>query len=87
MIKIEKGKTYLVTGGSGFLGEDLVKRILRVGAKVVTISRDEGKLIELKQEFPSIKILTGDISDRFDLQQAIKGVDGVFHWRHLSMLV
>ena len=79
MIKIEKDKKYLVTGGSGFLGEELIKRIASTGAKVVTISRDEGKLIELKQEFPSIEILTGDIADRFDVQQAIKGVDGVFH--------
>lgn len=79
MIKIEQGKKYLVTGGSGFLGEELIKRIIGSGGKVVTISRDEGKLIELKQEYPSIEIFTGDIADRFDVQQAIKGVDGVFH--------
>lgn len=79
MVKIEQGKKYLVTGGSGFLGEELIKRIINAGGKVVTISRDEGKLIELKQEFPSVEILTGDIADRFDVQQAIKGVDGVFH--------
>ena len=42
MIKIEKDKKYLVTGGSGFLGEELIKRIASTGAKVVTISRDEG---------------------------------------------
>jgi len=79
MIKIEQGKKYLVTGGSGFLGEELIKRIIGSGGKVVTISRDEGKLIELQQEYPSIEIFTGDIADRFDVQQAIKGVDGVFH--------
>jgi len=79
MIKIKQGKKYLVTGGSGFLGEELIKRIIAAGGEVVTISRDEGKLIELKQEFPSIEIFTGDIADRFDVQQAIRGVDGVFH--------
>ena len=79
MIEVNANKTYLVTGGSGFLGENLIKRILSSGAKVVTISRDEGKLIELMQKFPTIKILTGDICDEFDVHQAIKGVSGVFH--------
>ena len=41
---IEKGKTYLVTGGSGFLGRCLIGRILKEGGKVKTIARDEGKL-------------------------------------------
>ena len=53
MIKIEKNKKYLVTGGSGFLGGELIKRILSQGGQVVTISIDEGKLIEIKEEYPS----------------------------------
>ena len=43
MIKIKKGKTYLVTGGSGFLGVPLCERILSQGGKVRVIARDEGK--------------------------------------------
>ena len=31
---IEKGKTYLVTGGSGFLGKSLIKRILNSGPQL-----------------------------------------------------
>ena len=88
MINVEKDKLYLVTGGSGFLGFDLVKRILSQGGKVVTLSRDEGKLVELKQIYPDVKILTGDIADRFDVQQAMKGVDGVFHlaaFKHVGL--
>jgi UDP-N-acetylglucosamine 4,6-dehydratase/UDP-glucose 4-epimerase len=52
---------------------------LNDGAKVRVLSRDEGKLIDLKQSFPSIEILTGDISDPFEVRQAMKGVNGVFH--------
>ena len=88
MITIQDGKKYLVTGGSGFLGRELIERILNQGGGVVTISRDEGKLIELKQKFPQVKILTGDICDRFDVQQAIKGCSGVFHlaaFKHVGM--
>lgn len=78
-LKIKKGKLYLVTGGSGFLGIPLCERILSQGGRVRAIARDEGKLIELKQQFPSIEILTGDISDRFEVKQAMQGVTGVFH--------
>lgn len=85
---VEKGKLYLVTGGTGFLGPVIVKRIIESGGKVRTIARDEGKLIELKQKFPEVEILTGDIADQFDVRQALKGVDGVFHaaaFKHVGM--
>jgi UDP-N-acetylglucosamine 4,6-dehydratase/UDP-glucose 4-epimerase len=79
MNNIEKGKTYLVTGGSGFLGKCLIERILKAGGNVKTIARDEGKLIELKQLYPNIEIVTGDIADPFDMQQALKNINAVFH--------
>jgi len=74
-----KNKLYLVTGGSGFLGVPLVERLLAEGAKVRILSRDEGKLIEVKSKFPEVEILTGDISDYFEVRQAMYGVNGVFH--------
>ena len=76
---IEKGKTYLVTGGSGFLGRCLIKRILKAGGNVKTIARDEGKLIELKQAHPEVEIVTGDISDPYDMKHALKDINAVFH--------
>ena len=79
MIKIEKDKLYLITGGSGFLGVPLCDRVLKMGGRVRVIARDEGKLVELQQIYPEIEILTGDVSDRFEVKQAMKGVDGVFH--------
>ncbi len=74
-----KDKLFLVTGGSGFLGVPLVKRLLNDGAHVRVISRDEGKLIELKQLYPQVEILNGDISDPFEVRQSMKDVNGVFH--------
>ena len=88
MIKVKRNKTYLVTGGSGFLGGELIERILSTGSKVVTIARNEGQLIKLKQKYPEVDIFPGDIADRFDVQQAMKGVDGVFHlaaFKHVGM--
>lgn len=74
-----RNKLYLVTGGSGFLGVPLVGRILNSGGRVRVLSRDEGKLIDLKQKYPEIEILNGDIADWFEVKQAMKGVNGVFH--------
>ncbi len=88
MMTIQQGKKYLVTGGSGFLGHEVVKRIVGAGASAVVLSRDEGQLILLKQLFPSTEIFTGDVGDRFCVQQAIKGVAGVFHlaaFKHVGM--
>jgi len=79
MITIENKKLYLVTGGSGFLGQPLVKYILQQGGLVRVISRDEGKLIELKEKYPDVEIYTGDISDSFEVRQAMQNVTGVFH--------
>ena len=78
-MNIKKGKTYLITGATGFLGEHLTKRILDQGGLVRAFSRNEGKLITLKQRHPQIEIHTGDVSDWFEVKQAMMGVDAVFH--------
>ena len=73
MIKIEQGKKYLITGGAGFLGGELIERILQQGGEVVTVSRNEGKLIELKSKYKDSKldIHTGDICDDFTLPRSV----------------
>ena len=76
---IEKNKLYLVTGASGFLGVHLSERILQLGGRVRAFCRNEGKLITLKQKYPSVEIYTGDVSDPFEVRQAMDGVDAVFH--------
>jgi UDP-N-acetylglucosamine 4,6-dehydratase len=79
MIEIEINKLYLVTGGGGFLGQPLVRDILDKGGRVRVIGRDEGTLVYLKEKFPSVEIHTGYINDTFEVKQAMKDVDGVFH--------
>ena len=88
MIKIEQGKKYLVTGGSGFLGGELITRILDEGGEVVTVARNEGQLIKLKQKFPTVDIQTGDITNKFSVHRVTKGVTGIFHlaaFKHVGM--
>lgn len=67
----------LITGGSGYLGEALIKRLYPSTIRVV--SRNEGKLIELKEKFPDIEIMTGDIADEWTVKKAMQGIDEVYH--------
>jgi len=90
MIKIEQGKKYLITGGAGFLGGELIERILNQGGEVITVSRNEGKLIELKSKYKNkkLEIHTGDICDDFTLPRLMRGITGVFHlaaFKHVGL--
>lgn len=90
MIKIEQGKKYLITGGAGFLGGELIERILNQGGEVITVSRNEGKLIELKSKYKNkkLEIHTGDICDDFTIPRLMRGITGVFHlaaFKHVGL--
>lgn len=85
---IFKNKKYLITGGSGFLGEILVGEILSRGGQIRILARDEGKLISLKEKHPKIEIYSGDISDPFEVHQACKDIDAIFHlaaYKHVGL--
>lgn len=82
-----RGKNLLVTGGSGFLGKALLPRIVKEN-RVTVLARNEGNLMSLKQEFPSIHILSGDVADPCVCAEAVNGVDGIFHlagFKHVTM--
>jgi len=86
---IYSDKTYLITGGAGFLGNQLIKRLKENGCtNIVTISRNEGQLISLKEKHPHVKIVPGDISDPYCAEKVIQGVDGIFHlaaFKHVGL--
>ena len=87
MIKIKQNKKYLLTGGSGFLGEELIKRILDEGGKVIVVARSEVGLIKTKQIFPDIEYYTGDIADKFTLKR-FTDIQGIFHlaaFKHVGL--
>lgn len=67
----------LVTGGTGFVGSHLVRRLIQAGHEVRVLHREQSKLDALEGlEFVS-KI--GDIIDYPSLESAMIGVDWVFH--------
>jgi len=87
---IIRNKKYVVTGGSGFLGKELIKTIINNGGLVRTVARNEGKLIELTQLFGNkIEIFTGDITNKFTVEQVMNDeIEGVFHlaaYKHVGM--
>ena len=77
----------LITGATGFLGKELIKRLYGNDA-IRVVSRNEGKLIELKQQYPTIEVVTGDISDPFIAKTACNGVNEIYHlaaFKHVGL--
>jgi UDP-N-acetylglucosamine 4-epimerase len=76
------GKKVLVTGGAGFIGSNLVKKLLELKAHVVVLDNFEtGKRINLEPFFsnPNFELIEGDIRDFETCISAIKGCDMVTH--------
>jgi len=69
---------YLVTGGAGFIGTNLVKQLLVEGHEVVVLDNyAAGKKEDRIQK--GVKYIDGDIREDKDLDKACVGVDGIFH--------
>lgn len=77
-----KGKTILVTGGTGSFGKKFISTVLEQDIKkVIVFSRDELKQYEMAQEFTDsrIRFFIGDVRDKGRLYRAFDGVDIVIH--------
>lgn len=71
---------YLVTGGAGFIGSNIVEELVRRKEKVVVLDNFiTGRLENLKPFMSKIKLVKGDLRNRSDLDKALKGVDYVIH--------
>lgn len=83
MANLFKNKSILVTGGTGFIGSEIVRRLLRYNPRVVRVfSNDESKQFELQLElgnYENLRFLIGDIKDRERLNMAMEDIQIVFH--------
>lgn len=81
------GKSILITGGTGSLGKQLTKIILKRWPEVkrlVILSRDEQKQYQMNMEYPAvaggnIRYFIGDVRDFERLKRAFKDIDIVIH--------
>jgi UDP-N-acetylglucosamine 4,6-dehydratase len=71
----------VVFGGSGFLGHALIDRLVDRydNPHITVVARNEGELVRVKQRFPNIDIMVGDIADPWVVKKAMAGADQAFH--------
>lgn len=77
-----KGKTLMITGGTGSFGNAVLNRFLQTDIGEIRIfSRDEKKQDDMRNRLknPKIKFYIGDVRDYNSINHAMKGVDYVFH--------
>lgn len=77
-----KGKSFLITGGTGSFGHTLVNKLLGTNIEnVIVFSRDEAKQHFMRQEIsdPRVKFVLGDVRSYEAISSALREVDFVFH--------
>ncbi|WP_175622861.1 SDR family oxidoreductase [Chryseobacterium schmidteae] len=79
---ILKDKNILVTGGAGFIGSNLVEKLLELEANVLCLDNfSTGRIDNLVNvnDNPKFSLLEGDIRDLETCQKACKNIDFVLH--------
>lgn len=83
-----KGKTLMITGGTGSFGNAVLNRFLKTDIREIRIfSRDEKKQDDMRHEYQAkmpevsdkIKFYIGDVRDLQSCKNAMQGVDYIFH--------
>ena len=70
-----KNKNILITGASGGIGKDLVKKFISLGGNVIGTGTKTEKLDLLKKEYPKIKVKKFDISEHSRIVEFIDNVE------------
>jgi nucleoside-diphosphate-sugar epimerase len=77
-------KKYLITGGTGFIGSNIVNRLLLRGHKIIVFDNNQrgkkNRLIKNK----NLSFVFGDIRNFNDILKASKKVDGIIHCAYVN---
>ena len=77
-----KNKRFLITGGTGSFGNQMVKFLIKTNIKkIIIFSRDEKKQEELRNFYNSKKLefFIGDVRDYQSIYNSTKNIDYIFH--------
>ena len=69
-----KNKNILITGASGGIGNELIKKFVSLGGNVLGTGTKTEKLDSLKKKYPNIKVKKFDISDHSRIEEFIDDV-------------
>ncbi|MCP4440485.1 MAG: NAD-dependent epimerase/dehydratase family protein [Aureispira sp.] len=72
-------KRVLVTGGTGFVGAYLLHYLVQKGYEVCALKRASSPMYLVQEIVDKIEWIEGDLLDLNILEQALKGVDHVYH--------
>ncbi|MFC4358912.1 NAD-dependent epimerase/dehydratase family protein [Halobium salinum] len=67
---------YFVTGATGLVGTHVVGELLDAGHEVVALTRFRSNADHLPD---AVRVVEGDIAEKEQMREAMRGVDGVFH--------
>ena len=78
---------YVVTGGAGFVGNHLVKLLVKEGHEVIVIDNlHKGKKENLDEVIDRIEFLNIDIRDYDLIEKNMRDIDGIFHQAALTVV-
>jgi len=69
----------LVTGGAGFIGSNVVRRLLERGHEVTVLDNSSTGYADNLKPYPEAELVQGDIRDEAAVDKVMAGKDAVFH--------
>ena len=65
-------KKIIITGATGGIGNELVKKFISLKGKVLATGTNDEKLVKLKKEYPDVEILKFDISKHSEIENFVE---------------